>query len=161
MTSDLHQTALVISRRLRAPRTLVWRTFEDPYLLAQWWGPESFSTTITKLDFRAGGEWHVTMRAPNGTERSVRYRFEDIVAPERIVYRPVRPADAVPRPNPPPTYVATITFEPLGEDTIFTMHAEFESAADLVTARSGGFATGTAQAIDKLERLVVSPAVRG
>ena len=40
---------------LKAPRSLVWRTFEDPYLLAQWWGPENFTSVITKLEFRAGG----------------------------------------------------------------------------------------------------------
>ena len=34
----LEQRELVITRRLKAPRSLVWRTFADPYLLAQWWG---------------------------------------------------------------------------------------------------------------------------
>ena len=35
---SLEQRELVITRRFKAPRSLVWRTFEDPYLLAQWWG---------------------------------------------------------------------------------------------------------------------------
>src|SRR5687768_17949379 len=114
----LEQRELVITRRLKAPRSLVWRTFEDPYLLAQWWGPESFTSVITKLEFRAGGEWHVTMRAPDGTERPVRYHFVEILAPERIIYRPLRRLEAV---NPPPTYLATLTFEALGNETVFTM----------------------------------------
>ena len=149
------QRELVITRRLKAPRALVWRTFEDPFLLAQWWGPEHFTSTIGKLDFRPGGEWHVTMRAPDGAERAVRYRFIEIVAPERIVYRPFRPPGLV-LPNPPPGYLATLTFEPLGEETIFTMRAEFETAADLAVARRGGFAAGTNEAYDRLERLLAS-----
>lgn len=151
----LEQRELVITRRLKAPRELVWRTFEDPYLLAQWWGPETFTTTITRLDFRAGGEWHVTMRAPDGTERPVRYQFVDIVAPERIVYRPLRPPELASRPA-LPTYLATLTFAALGNETIFTMRAEFETAEGLAFARNGGFAAGTNQAYDKLERLLAS-----
>ena len=147
----LEQRELVITRRLKAPRSLVWRTFEDPYLLAQWWGPEHFTSDITRLDFRAGGEWHVTMRAPDGTERPVRYGFVEILAPERIVYRPLRSTEAVRR-GAPPTYLATLTFEALGNETVFTMRAEFESAADLDFAIKGGFVLGTNQAFDKLER---------
>lgn len=148
----LEQRQLVITRRLKAPRELVWRTFEDPYLLAQWWGPENFTSVITKLEFHAGGEWHVTMRRPDGTEHPVRYQFVEILAPERIVYRPWRSPEAVWRGNPPPTYLATLTFEALGNETLFTMRAEFESAADLDFASKGGFVQGTNQAFDKLER---------
>jgi uncharacterized protein YndB with AHSA1/START domain len=148
----LEQRELVITRRLKAPRGLVWRTFEDPYLLAQWWGPENFTSDITKLEFRAGGEWHVTMRRPDGTEHPVRYQFVEILAPQRIIYRPWHSPEAVQRGNPPPTYLATLTFEALGNETVFTMRAEFESAADLDFASKGGFVQGTNQAYDKLER---------
>lgn len=147
----LEQRELVITRRLKAPRALVWRTFEDPYLLAQWWGPENFTSTITRLEFRAGGEWHVTMHRPDGGEHPVRYQFVEISPPERIVYRPVRPPDAS---NAPPGYLASLTFEALGEETIFTMRAEFDSAATLDLARTGGFAAGTNEAYDRLERLL-------
>lgn len=149
---SLEQRELVITRRLKAPRSLVWRTFEDPYLLVQWWGPENFTSVITKLEFRAGGDWHVTMRAPDGAERPVRYQFVEILAPERIVYRPFRSPEAVWRSNPPPTYLATLTFEAFDNETVFTMRAEFESAADLAVAFNGGFFQGTNQAFDKLER---------
>lgn len=149
----LEQRELVITRRLRSPRELVWRTFEDPYLLAQWWGPENFTSTISKLEFRAGGEWHVIMHLPDGGEHPVRYQFVEIVAPERIVYRPFRPPGVV---GAPPGYLATLTFEALGDETVFTMRAEFESAAELAVASSGGFAEGTRQAYDKLERLLAA-----
>ena len=147
----LEQRELVITRRLKAPRALVWRTFEDPYLLAQWWGPENFTSTVTRLDFRAGGEWHITMHRPDGGEHPVRYQFVEITPPERIVYRPVRPPEAS---NAPPGYLASLTFEALGEETIFTMRAEFDSAATLDLARTGGFAAGTNEAYDRLERLL-------
>ena len=152
----LEQRELIITRRLKAPRSLVWRTFEDPYLLAQWWGPENFTSAITKLEFRAGGEWHVTMRRPDGTAHPVRYHFVEILAPERIIYRPLRSTEAVWRGDPPPTYLATLTFEALGNETVFTMRAEFESAADLAFSVKAGWAAGTNQALDKLERQFAS-----
>ena len=145
---SLEQRELVITRRLKAPRELVWRTFEDPFLLAQWWGPENFTSAVTKLEFRAGGEWHVTMRRPDGTEHPVRYQFVEIIAPERIIYRPLRSAEAVRRGD----YLATLTFEALGNGTVFTMRAEFDSAGDLAFAIEAGWAAGTNQAFDKLER---------
>ena len=145
---SLEQRELVITRRLKAPRELVWRTFEDPFLLAQWWGPENFASAVTKLEFRAGGEWHITMRRPDGTEHPVRYQFVEIVAPERIIYRPLRSAEATRRGD----YLATLTFEALGNGTVFTMRAEFDSAADLAFAIGAGWAAGTNQAFDKLEQ---------
>lgn len=92
------------------------------------------------------------MRAPDGTEFTSRYRFVEITAPERIVYRPLPSTEAVWRGNPPPTYLATLTFEALGNETVFTMHAEFETATDLAVSVKGGFGRGTNQAFDKLER---------
>ena len=54
------------------------------------------------------------------------------------------------------TYLATLTFEAFGDETILIMRAEFDSAAGLAFARSGGFYVGTNQALDKLERLLAS-----
>lgn len=151
------QRELVLIRRFQAPRDLVWRTFSEPELLEQWWGPENFTSTISKFEFRVDGEWHVTMRAPDGTERFVRYQFIEIAAPERIVYCPMRPPDAILRANLPPTYVATLTLESTDSgDTVFTMRAEFGSLAECRMASTGGFAVGTSQAIDRLERLLAT-----
>ena len=152
----LEQRELVITRRLKAPRNLVWRTFEDRDLLAQWWGPEGFTSTVSRLEFRAGGEWHVTMWRPDGAGHPVRYQFVEIVAPERIVYRPLRSDEELASGSAPPTYVATLSFEALGNETLFTMRAEFERAEHLAFARSGGFVEGTRQAYDKLERLLAT-----
>lgn len=153
----LAQRELVITRRLKAPRELVWRTFEDPYLLAQWWGPENFKSVITKLDFRPSGEWHVTMQAPDGTQIPVRYQFLDISAPQHILYQPLRSEHPYWNGSPPPSYLAKLTFEASGNETVFTMHAQFESADDLNVSIQGGFLRGTNEALDKLEQLAIAP----
>jgi len=53
---------LVMTRTLRAPRALLWRCFEEPDLLRQWWGPEHFTIAALTIAFRTGGHWHVTIR---------------------------------------------------------------------------------------------------
>ncbi|MBX3113819.1 MAG: SRPBCC domain-containing protein [Fimbriimonadaceae bacterium] len=47
---------------------LMPRLWSDPALLSRWWGPEGFSTTTHKIDFRTGGEWDYTMHGPDGKD---------------------------------------------------------------------------------------------
>jgi uncharacterized protein YndB with AHSA1/START domain len=143
---------LVITRSLKAPRQLVWRTFEDPYLLAQWWGPEGFTCPVLDLDFRVGGEWHVVLRAPDGKEYPAQYTFVEIVPLEQIVYRNSVSQGVAWKGNPPPLYTATLTFEELDGHTLLTIHALFEDVEQLQDSIRRGFTFGTNQALDKLER---------
>jgi uncharacterized protein YndB with AHSA1/START domain len=48
-------------------------------------GPQGFTTTTEKFDFRVGGEWRHVMLSPNGTEFPNHSVFLEIVRPERIV----------------------------------------------------------------------------
>jgi hypothetical protein len=48
-------TMMVGMRVLDAPRELVWQDWTDPKHLAQWWGPDGFTTTTSAYDFRQGG----------------------------------------------------------------------------------------------------------
>ena len=63
----MDKSPFVISRRLSAPRELVWRVWTDPNHLAQWWGPKGFTVDVAKLDLRPGGRFHYGMRAPSVT----------------------------------------------------------------------------------------------
>jgi uncharacterized protein YndB with AHSA1/START domain len=46
---------IVLSRVFDAPRKMVWEAWTDPKQVAQWWGPNGFSTTIEEMDVRPGG----------------------------------------------------------------------------------------------------------
>ena len=59
---------IVLTREFDAPRDLVWRAFSEPDQIVRWWGPNGFTTTIKKWDFRVGGEWSHTMHGPDGTD---------------------------------------------------------------------------------------------
>src|SRR4029077_13694815 len=74
-------------REFDAPRELVFSLWTDPKHLVQWWGPNGFSTTTSRFEFRPGGVWRFVMRGPDGRDYQNRITFEEIVPPQRIVYR--------------------------------------------------------------------------
>lgn len=80
----------VCSRIFDFPRERVFRAFSDPEQLVKWWGPNRFTNTILKFDFREGGDWHLTMHGPDGTDYRNESVFVEIVEPGRIVFDHLR-----------------------------------------------------------------------
>jgi uncharacterized protein YndB with AHSA1/START domain len=70
-----------------APRDLVFDAWTDTKHLAQWWGPNGFTTTTMSFDLRPGGVWRFVMYGPDGRDYQNRITFEQVVRPERIVHR--------------------------------------------------------------------------
>lgn len=78
--------AFVITRVFDAPRELVWKACTEPERLKHWWGPKGFEWVGCKLDLRAGGLFHYSMRAPNGLDMWGRFVYREVAAPERLVF---------------------------------------------------------------------------
>jgi uncharacterized protein YndB with AHSA1/START domain len=117
--------AITGTRVLDAPCELVFSVFTDPKHLAQWWGPNGFTTTTSSHEFRNGGVWRFVMHGPDGRDYQNRITFDELVKPERIVYRhgggeDVEKAD----------HTTTVTFEDLDGKTKITWRMVFSSAAE-------------------------------
>jgi len=104
--------AIAGSRVLDAPRELVWKVWTDPKHLAQWWGPDGFRTTTSAYECKPGGVWRFVMHGPDGRDYENRITFDEIVKPERIVYRHGGGGDVE-----PVQFTTTVTFEELGGKT--------------------------------------------
>ena len=118
--------AIIGTRVLDAPRDLVFSAWTDPKHLAQWWGPDGFTTTTHAFDFRKGGVWRFVMHGPDGRDYQNRVNFDEIVPPERIVYHHGGGDDVE-----PVQFSTTVTFEDLGGDkTRLTWHGKFPSAEE-------------------------------
>ena len=122
---DQDPREIVTTRVFDAPRELVWTAWTDPKHLAQWWGPNGFTTTTSEHDFRDGGIWRFVMHGPDGRDYQNRITFDEIVKPERIVYRHGGGDDVE-----PVQFQTTVTFEELDRRTRLTMRALFPSAAE-------------------------------
>lgn len=123
---DRDPAAIVAVRVIEAPRELVWRAWTDPAHLAQWWGPDGFTTTTSAFDMRSGGVWRFVMHGPDGRDYENRITFDEIVEPECIRYHHGGGGDVE-----PVQFRTTVTFEKLGDKrTRLTLHAVFPSAAE-------------------------------
>ena len=86
-----------------------WTVWTDPKHLAQWWGPNGFTTTTSAFDMRPGGVWRFVMHGPDGRDYENRITFDEIVKPERIRYHHGGGDDVE-----PVQFRTTVTFEDLG-----------------------------------------------
>ena len=77
---------IVTTRIFDASRGTVFHAFENPQILAQWWGPNGFRSTIREFDLRPRGAWRLVMHGPDGTDYDNVSEFVEIVKPERIVF---------------------------------------------------------------------------
>jgi len=86
MTNKVDDLDLVITRRLRAPRSLVWAVWTDPAHLEKWWCPKPWTAEVTHFDLKAGGAFQTIMRGPEGEKFDSPGAFLDVVHQKRIVF---------------------------------------------------------------------------
>ncbi len=77
---------LNIERVFDAPRELVWKAWTEPERLKRWWGPKTFTTPVSEIDFRVGGKYLNCMRSPDGKNYWSTGVYREIVPLERIVF---------------------------------------------------------------------------
>lgn len=113
---------IVISRRIDAPRELVFEAFTDVRHVSRWWGPNGFTTTTKSFEFGVGGEWDFVMHGPDGTDYPEWITWTDVNPPERIaLLHGERPGD-------PNAFESVLTFEPVGDTTQIEMRTVFPTA---------------------------------
>src|SRR4029453_11197616 len=139
--------SIIGSRQFDAPRALVFSVWTDPRHLAQWWGPNGFTTTTHAYDFRPGGVWRFVMHGPDGRDYHNRITFDEIVPPDRIVYRHGGGDDVEPG-----QFTQTVTFEDLADGKpLLTSHARFPSAEERARViKEYGADKGLAQTMARL-----------
>jgi uncharacterized protein YndB with AHSA1/START domain len=115
---------IVTTRLLNAPRELVFKVWTDPKHLPHWYGPNGFRTTIHEMDVRPGGVWRLVMHGPDGRDYNNHIVFDEVVPPERLVYRHVPEPGAEPA-----THQTIVTFADRGGKTELTLRLIFESNA--------------------------------
>lgn len=112
---------LSISRTLNAPVALVWEVWTRPEHIAKWWGPNGFTNTITKMDVQPGGDWHLIMHGPDGTDFQNKSIFKEVVHQQKIVFQHFHP-----------NFTTTVEFEDRGEQTHLTWHMLFDSTEEFI-----------------------------
>lgn len=124
---------LCIRHAFDAPVEEIWRSWTEPELLEQWWGPHDFSCPSARMDFREGGTSVVAMQAPDhfgGQTTYSGWTYSEIEPLRRICYvhnltdeagSPIDPRDAGLPADFPQQQRHVITFERTGSGTEVTV----------------------------------------
>jgi uncharacterized protein YndB with AHSA1/START domain len=117
-SSSTADREIASTRVFDAPRDLVFDAWTDQQQVAQWWGPNGFTTTTQSMDVRPGGAWIFVMHGPDGTDYKNHVVYREVVRPERLVYDHISG----------PLFRATVIFDAEGEKTRISMQMVFETA---------------------------------
>jgi uncharacterized protein YndB with AHSA1/START domain len=116
--ADVADRTLVLTRIFDAPRSLVFKAWTDAKQIAQWWGPQGFTTQYCQMDVRPGGAYRFCMRSPEGTDHWKVGVYREITPPERIVFT-FAWEDAEGRAG--HETLITVLFEAVGDQTRLTL----------------------------------------
>jgi uncharacterized protein YndB with AHSA1/START domain len=151
--ADEKVPTITIIREFDAPRERVFRAWTDPELYAQWVGPRSVTTDITRWSARTGGEWAMS-NSRDGEEIASFYgSFHQVRAPERLVWTFTWEG------APDGVSLESMTFEELpGGRTRLTGVSVVESFEIRDQILASGMEVGVIEGYEKLDELLASQA---
>jgi uncharacterized protein YndB with AHSA1/START domain len=138
----------VITLGFDAPRELVFRTFTDPNLIPQWWGPRYLTTRVDKMEVKKGGIWRFLQQDANGNQHAFNGVYHEINTPERIVY--TFEFEGV------PGHIAleTVSFEERDGMTIMVDQMVFQSVEDRDGMAAAGMEEGGIESMERFDELL-------
>lgn len=144
-TTDTSDREIKITRLLNAPVELVWKVWTEAEHIKNWWGPDGFTNSISKMDVKRDGVWELVMHGPDGTDYKNKSVFREIVLHKKIVYEHVSA----------PKFIATIDFEVQEDKTFLRWHMLFETKEEFIqVVKTFKADEGLKQNIEKLNNYV-------
>ena len=147
-----------VERTFQAPVERVWRLWEDPEQMKNWWSPKNFTAPVIHSDFRVDGKFLLSMRSSAGEMFWNTGVYREIIPYKKIVSthsfsdesgRVVR-GDEIPVPGVWPDEI-TVTVEFSSSDGKTTVSVE-EIGIPLIMKVFA--ALGWEQQFDKIEALL-------
>jgi uncharacterized protein YndB with AHSA1/START domain len=142
MMEETANRELRITTKFKTTIDVIWDMWINPIHLANWWGPNGFTTTIHQMDFSEGGEWKMTLHGPDGTNYPNRSTFREIIPFQKIVFEHFNPH-----------FITTVLFEAKGKETQVDWTMRFntvEMRETIIKAHQAD--EGQKQNIERLEK---------
>lgn len=139
---------IIITRTFDAPRDLVFRAYTDPELASQWWGTDSLTTRIDKMDVKPGGLWRFVQQGRDGEEFAFKGVYHDVTPSERIVQTFEWEG------MPGHVSLETVVLEEEDGQTKMTSTAVYQTIEDRDGMFASGMQEGATESLDSLERLL-------
>jgi uncharacterized protein YndB with AHSA1/START domain len=148
---------LFIYREFDAPRDLVFSTFTDPKVRAQWMNPCNMTLHIDQFDSVDGGAYHFTHTDPMGGKHLFRGVMHEVNAPERLI----RTFEYLNLPERGHVVLDILSLESLpGKRTRLTIQSIFRSVADRDGMVQAGMEAGVTESHQLLDELLAKLTAR-
>ena len=141
---------VIVTREFDAPRELVFRTYTEPELLMQWWGPRDLKMTIDRHEARDGGRWRYVHTDAQGNTFGFHGVFHGTPSPEAIVQTFEFEG------APGHVKLDTTTLEQRGDATLVRTVSAFQSVADRDAMVASDMERGVRDSDERLEDLLTS-----
>lgn len=138
---------LSTSRTLPFSAEAIYGAFASSQLLASWWGPDGFTNTFDRFEFRPEGQWLFTMHGPDGKSYFNTSKFVSLEPGKLVVIR----HDCA------PYFTLSVELTEVVGGTHLTWNQEFDDAetAQAVKARVG---SANEENLDRLTRALAASA---
>ena len=140
-----------ITRVFDAPRDLVWQAWADPNMLAQWFGPRGFTSSVPQWELRAGGALRIVMHGPDGNDYPMKGVFAEVKPPERLVFTSIAiDGDG----NHLLEGETTMTLSESGGKTTMILLSHAVGRVPMAPQMLAGMEAGWTQSIDKMQQML-------
>jgi uncharacterized protein YndB with AHSA1/START domain len=144
---------MTTTRFVAAPRELVFKAWTDPKLVAKWWGPSGFTTTMVNWSARKGGGILIDMNAPDGAVYPMGGKFVEVKRPGSVVFE-CAALDAEGKAI--FEVLNSVTFSEEFGGTLITIHAKVLRMRPEAQQYLKGQKVGWSQSLDRLVALVTA-----
>jgi uncharacterized protein YndB with AHSA1/START domain len=142
---------LTLVRVFDAPRELMFKAWTDPQMMSRWFGPKIVARSDCRLDVRVGGNFSIVMRGSNGDSYPMKGVYQEVTAPERLVFTNIAIDDAGRHLL---EGVTRVTFEDAGGKTKLTMYTHMFGKVPNAEFMLRGMEQGWSESLDKLGTLL-------
>ncbi|HVV13406.1 SRPBCC family protein [Amycolatopsis sp.] len=149
LTAVAGQPVITVTREFDAPAELVYRTYTDPALIPEWWGPDEYTTDVEVMEVRHGGRWRFVQTAEDGGQHAFHGVYHDAVPGERIVQTFEYEG------APGHVLLETMRFTDLGGRTRVTGTSVFQSLEDRDGMIAAGMEAGAVRSYERMAELLV------
>jgi uncharacterized protein YndB with AHSA1/START domain len=151
VTESFGEATVDIVRTFDAPRALVWKAWTDPKMMAEWFGPRHFTSSVPEYDVRAGGKLRIVMHGPDGNDYPMKGVFREVVPPEKLVFSNIALDNDG---NHLLEGETTVTLTEQGGKTTLRVQSRAVGRVPMAPQMLAGMNAGWTQSIDKLEELL-------
>jgi uncharacterized protein YndB with AHSA1/START domain len=158
---DPQRLALTVEAEFDASVERIWQLWADPRQLERWWGPPTYTATVTRHDLAPGGRVDYQMTGPAGDRHRGYWEVLEVEPPRRMLFRDgFANADGTPNTDMPITTIRVGIEEVAQGRTRMSIESVFPSTEAMEQALTMGTDEGLSQAVSQIDAILAEETIQ-